>query len=299
MAYHDSWRERATSDPAATTLAATPAYVDLVALAFARPDLSYRGGLDLSGTGLDYRIDGATLRRAIALLRRRSPGVRVLVSVGGATYRAWDRLDVGAVARLVRDLGADGVDVDYETPDPGCARQSDGRIACRAAPAYLDDVARLRAALPRPAMLSVAAVSVGAYGEGALRDAKPSGGVYVGAMLDLFRSPVAADVDLVSLDAYDAGPSFDPLQAFRAYRAIWKGPLLVGTEVRLQGSDGPIYDAAGAQALAHAVARDPKGGIMVYPMLQAPYGYAASPAHPDGATLLRAACLGLGRRDCR
>lgn len=299
MAYHDSWRERAGVSAEATTLAGLPGYVDITALSFVKPDLRYRGDLDLSATGFDYRIDGETLREAVALRKRRHPGARVLVSVGGAAYRNWDVLDVAAIGRLVRDLGADGVDVDYETPDPGCARDAGGRIACRVQAAYVGYIRRLRRELPRPYVLSVGAVSVGAYGEGAYRDATPTGGPYVGSMLGLLRDPAARLIDLISIDAYDAGDSFDPMTAFRAYRVWWKGPLLVGVEVRLPGGDGPFYSAAGAQALAHEVGRDPQGGVMVYPALERPNGFATSPAHPDGAGLLRAACLGMGRSDCR
>jgi chitinase len=297
MAYHDSWRERATEDPTQTTLAATPAYVDVLALAFVRPDLA-AADRGLAATGLDYRMDAPTLREAIALLKRRSPQTRVLLSVGGSAYRAWNRLNVPALAALVRSLGADGLDIDYETDDPGCARGPSGQIHCRVASAYVADVRRLRAALPRPYRLSVSAVSTGAYGEGAFHDAKPRGGRYVGCMLDLFRSPEAADVDQVVIQAYDAGPSFDPLQAFAAYRAVWKGPLLLGVEVRLQGSDGPNPDAAETEAIAHALKRDGAAGMMVYPMLEQPAGATVSPTHPNGIMLLQAACRGLGRKAC-
>ncbi|MGC1301765.1 MAG: hypothetical protein WA840_05255, partial [Caulobacteraceae bacterium] len=180
----------------------------------------------------------------------------------------------------------------------GCAAGSDGRIACRVGPAYVGYIRRLRQVLPRPYVLSVAAVSVGAYGEGAFRDAPPTGGVYVGAMLGLLRDAVAQSIDLISIDAYDAGPSFDPLAAFRAYRVWWNGPLLLGVEVRLQGGDGPYYSVQGVEALAREVARDPRGGIMVYPALEGPYGLTTSPVHPDGAMLLQAACLGMGRVGC-
>lgn len=54
------------------------------------------------------------VKGAIALLKRRNPRTRVLVSVGGATYTAWDRLNATAISAFVRQFGLDGVDVDYE-----------------------------------------------------------------------------------------------------------------------------------------------------------------------------------------
>lgn len=54
------------------------------------------------------------VKGAIALLKRRNPRTRVLVSVGGATYNGWNRLNATAIAAFVRVFGLDGVDVDYE-----------------------------------------------------------------------------------------------------------------------------------------------------------------------------------------
>jgi len=108
MIYHDSWWERPAGSGAALSLAAIPRTVDLVVLGFARPDLRYVGGLDLRGTGLEYRAPGAAVRDAVVLLRQRNPAVRVLLSVGGAAYTGWDRLDETAVGRLARDLASGG-----------------------------------------------------------------------------------------------------------------------------------------------------------------------------------------------
>src|SRR5690348_797853 len=85
VAYHDSWNETPAAVADAMTLASLPAYVSVVNLAFVRPDLVYRGKLDISQTGLEYNCTGQVLRDAIALLKARHPATRVLLSVGGAT----------------------------------------------------------------------------------------------------------------------------------------------------------------------------------------------------------------------
>ncbi len=61
-----------------------------------------------------HSSEPAVVKGAIALLKRHNPRTRVLVSVGGATYTAWDRLNATAIASFVRQFGLDGVDVDYE-----------------------------------------------------------------------------------------------------------------------------------------------------------------------------------------
>lgn len=280
MIYHDSWWERPAGSGAALSLAAIPRTVDLVVLGFARPDLRYVGGLDLRGTGLEYRAPGAAVRDAVVLLRQRNPAVRVLLSVGGAAYTGWDRLDETAVGRLARDLGLDGVDVDLEPPDPRCRPGP----ACGSDPAWRDAVRRLRAAMPRPALLAVAGWSVGAYGQGRWTDARPRS-PWTGSMVDLLRSPEAASIDLVSIDAYGAGPSYDPAEAFAAYRSLWPGPLLLGMEGPPASGNSPAATPADAARLARIARIDPRGGVMVYAWL----GRQAGDGAPSGEPLAAAA----------
>lgn len=297
LAYLTSWTEVATTDPAATRLARLPAYVTHVALGFAKPDLVYGGDLDLSRTGLLFPFSGQVLKEAISLLRRRHPAVRVLVSVGGWNHFAWDARDFSALARLVRDLGADGVDLDYETPDAGCIRTPAGRIACADDARAIAVLSDLRRALPRPLVVTVAGWSVGAYGEGAFATAEPRYGPYVGMMLGLLRSPEARGIDLVSIMAYDAGPAFRPEQAFRAYRQYWKGPLALGIQVLPSEAGGPRFTVERTAQLLGDLSGDPKAGAMLYAIGLEPPG-PPGPDNPGYRSLALAICVSLGLADC-
>lgn len=291
VAYHDSWDETATTSADTMTLASLPAYISVVALAFVRPDLVYRGNLDISQTGLEYRSSGQVLHDAIALLKSRHPGTRVLLSVGGAVYTQWSALDVDALARLTHDLGADGIDIDFEFRQPGCTATVGGQIHCQTDAILGRIVRELRTALPRPALLTAAVWSVGAYGEGDFRLAQPLSR-YTGFMLGLLHSPIVSDLDLLSIQAYDAGPQFDPLQAWRAYRALWNGPLALGVAVQRDGGAGPFPTVPEVDALARTVASDPLGGMMIYPVLGIPDGR-GSANRPDGFGLAKAMCRGM------
>lgn len=295
VAYHASWYEVAAAAPEQTTLARLPGYLTHVALSFVKPDLVYAGGLDLAQTGLQYPYPGAVLKDAIALLKQRQPELRVLLSVGGATYHGWDRLDEAALARLVRDLGADGVDIDFEPTDPRCMPVA-GRMRCADDALWVSLVQRLRAALPRPYTLSVAGWSVGAYGEGAFSDARPRS-AWTGSMLALLRSPVAAELDLVSIMSYDAGPAYRPDQAFRAYRALWKGPLALGIAVLPASNGGPRFTIDYTARTLDAVRADPRGGAMLYALNEVPPGK-PGPDNPDYRSLAALICLTLGRPGC-
>jgi hypothetical protein len=295
VVYHDSWDEIAAAGPAATSIAALPGYLGVVDLAFARPDLRYDGDLDLSGTGLEYHYSGTILRDSIALLKRRQPRTRVLLSIGGAAYHTWSGLNEAAIARLVHDLDADGVDIDYEPAHPGCAAGPDQDIHCRTDAVWQTLIRRFRTVLPRPALLTAAVWSVGAYGEGAFRESQPRSR-YTGFMLSVLRSPAASQLDLLSIDAYDAGPDYRPLEAFRAYRTVWHGPLALGLEVRRRGGSGPFFSPAQAETLAHTVARN-GGDMMLYPLLAVPEGV-KNPAAEDGRALSMAMCRGLDLNGC-
>lgn len=41
------------------------------------------------------------------------------MAVGGATYTAFDKMNVAGIAKFVAEFGLDGVDLDYEPLDPG------------------------------------------------------------------------------------------------------------------------------------------------------------------------------------
>ena len=188
IAYQDSWNDVPVASAADSTLATLPDYISVIDLAFANPALIYPGDLNLSQTGLQYRVPGWFLRDAIALLKTRNPHIKVLLSVGGAAYTDWQNLNEAAVVHLVGDLGADGVDIDFEPQHPGCAAAKDAHVQCATDPLWGQLVERFRAVLPRPAVLTAAVWSVGAYGEGAFRDARPPSR-YTGLMLHFLYLP--------------------------------------------------------------------------------------------------------------
>jgi len=300
MGYYESWAELPVAVAQATRLANLPAYLDIVALGFVRPDAAYDGGSSLQGTGLQVPFDVPILRQAVAALKQRNPAARVILSVGGATYTPyWKDYDPGSIARLVSVLGLDGIDLDYEPTAPLCRPgevQGRGTMVCATDAAWGDLIRRTRAALPRPALLTVPGWSVGAYGAGAFRDDPPSS-PYTGSMLWLGRIPEAREVDLVSIMAYEAGSQFDPLRSFAAYRAVWPGPLLLGVRAPAGGPQDPAASVATLERWTKAIAADPLGGLMIYASTgEAPGG--ATLAVPDGALAGRAICAALGRAGC-
>lgn len=292
LAYHASWYEVAAPRAEDTTIARLPSYITHLALAFAKPDAAYGGGLDLSGSGLQYPYSGEVLKRAVALLKGRNPQTKVILAVGGSGYPGWKQLDERSIARLVADLGLDGVDVDFEPLDPRCAAGPDGRIGCLSDGDWVTYVDRMRAALPRPLLLSVPGWSVGAYGEGEFAAALPRS-PWAGVMLNLLRSPSAAGIDLVSIMAYEAGPQFRPATAFRAYRSYWNGPLALGLPVVSTNDSLPALTAK----ILDTVALRPRAGAMLYALQVSPPGR-IGPDNPDARMLAQRICIALNGEGC-
>lgn len=291
MGFYETWSEPENQPAEKTRFANLPAGVDIVALAFAKPDLDFAGGTDLKGTGLEVPFDATAMAKAIALYRQRSPGARILLSLGGETYDRWDRYDPAAAARLVAALGLDGVDIDYEPANPGCWTAS-GTIRCESDTVWRDIIVKTRAHFPRPMLVTLPAWSVGAYGTGRFADAVPATR-HTGSMLWLGRDPIAREVDLVAIMAYGAGPRFDPLQAFDAYRTIWPGRLLIGERVGEEGSGGPAITEGPLREHATRMTKDPLAGIMLYTLLPKADGDAL-----DGAKAVSIVCDVWQRRDC-
>jgi hypothetical protein len=302
MAYFGSWAEQPAEIALATRIATLPAYLDIVVLGFARPDARFDESRpdDLSLTGLQTPYGGRILAGAVAALHERHPSMRVVLAIGGSAYAAlWDKYDPAAIARLVRALGLDGVDLDYEPAWPGCGPAQIGggaSIRCQSDARWVDFIERTRAVLPRPALLTVPGWSTGAYGAGAFSADKPAGR-YAGSMLWLGREPAARQIDLISVMAYEAGPAFDPARALAAYRSIWAGPLLLGAMVPPDGSGGPEYSVPVLTRYAASQRDERLGGVMLYSIEQAPPG-SPSPARPNGEAAAVAICRGLGRPGC-
>jgi len=230
VGYFESWSD-AAARAADTQLSRIAAYVSIVDLGFMRPDAVYKDGYALDGTGLEFRYSGRVLLGALAELRRRHPATRIMLGVGGSAYLNWDRLDPDAIRRFVQDFGLDGVDIDYEPKEPGCAVRTDKDIACRSDRETIRIVEALRAALPRPLLLSMSVAHVGAYYPGRWQQEMPPGSRYNGVA----RQPLAAaalrnGLDFINLMAYDAGGDYHPLAAFAAYRALFPGPIAIGVE---------------------------------------------------------------------
>jgi len=301
VAYYQSWSGSWASEGKNHSLANLPPYITTVLLSFVRPEASYRSGQNSwVGTGMDFSADFHVVRDAIRSLKHKNPGTKVLLSIGGATYVNWRQANAGAIAALVRDLGADGADLDYE-PTEGVCSWGTGGNSCPGDQEFISLIRQFRAALPRPYLLTTAAWSTGAFGPGQYAASRFAGNL-VGANFGLYVNPlkeVGQDFDAVYIMSYDAGgpaapagnaTGYDPKLAFDAYRAIYQGPLMLGVEVPPEAWGGHVSTPQEAQDRAQYVIDHGGNGMMIWSIQKS--------GHPSASAFVQAMCTTLQLPRC-
>lgn len=277
-AYYQTWSAEVGPTSLDETLVNLPDGLTEVLLAFVRPDIAYAGDLDLRNTGLEVPYSGSVLKASLAALKARLPGIKILISIGGEQYTNWDKLDREAIKRFVRDFELDGVDLDFEPASPKCQNRT-GRVSCESDSTLFEVVKSARSALPRPYMLWLTATSTGAYGEGARRAQPPTGSPSYGAFVPLLRDRrYSAMLDTINIMAYDAGPTFRPLEAYAAYRSYFPGSILIGLTSPPEAWGGHEYSVAEAVGTIKAAMERGAGGAVVFAIGKQP------PSHPSPVT---------------
>lgn len=253
-----------------------PNYITHLNLAFVRPDTNYQAGsyaFDQSVAGFEF-VEGAAsntgqrtftaqqaqdLRNMISALKAR--GTQVWLSVGGWTYSQgsqWSNFNAPRVVALARDLGASGIDIDWESSGSNCNKQVDASFSCTKDAEVADIIDSLYNEIQaRNANLgiSIAGWSTGAYyvagtpfAEGKVQWGSPFGGTMYRVVKDHGNK-----INFINLMSYDAGAYYDPREGYEAYRAIYNGPINMGMEIAPEGAGdsmlkinapaGTVYDA--------------------------------------------------------
>lgn len=215
--YFQSWSSKWSS----TKLDLEDTDGDIIYLSFVNPSCSYRSGqLSFGGTGLDFSSDFVVVQNAILQLKLKKK--IVMLSVGGATY-SFQNLNVSSVVALAKDLGCDGIDIDWEPT----SKESESMTS------IIREFAKQKFGY-----LSAAVFSVGAYGEGQWLNSQPQGmynGINRKGLIE-----AGDELDWINIMAYDASDAFNPTEAFMAYKSIFKNPIHLGFQVGQQAWGGSL-----------------------------------------------------------
>jgi chitinase len=272
IGYASSWNTSIND----LTTANIPSYYTHLNLAFVRPDMAYtRGSLafDQEVAGFEF-YEGATtnsgqkkftaaqsqtLINNIKSLRAR--GTQVWISVGGWSYSQgsqWSNFNAAHVLDLAQDLGADGVDIDWESSGSSCNKLEAAQFSCSKDGEIANIITSLDSAIRSRGIkmgISIAGWSTGAYyvkgtpfEEGKMQWGSPFGGT----MYSVVKNH-GAKLHHINLMSYDGGDYYDPREGYESYRAIYSGPIAMGLEIapegaggatlRLNADSGAVYDA--------------------------------------------------------
>ena len=284
VGYFETWEATATWESATYSIAAVPAYVNIMPLAFAMPNSTYvAGSYNFAAAGLGISASPKVALGAIKIAQ--SKGQKVLLSVGGATYQNFANLNVPATIALVNDLGLDGIDIDFEPSSGSCSNLNTTQISCPTDSQLISIIKQFRTALNqlgqtngKKMYLSAAVWSIGAYGTSSYPTTKYGP---VGSNSGIWINPlkqVGTDFDYLFLMSYDAGvytptgttcPSsaaacYDPQAALAAYQSLYSGPVFQGIEVPPEAWGGNVSTPASDLALAAADSKNGGAGIMIW-----------------------------------
>lgn len=240
--FFQTWSSRWASSSSDLDLGKINKPIDVVYLAFARPQSTYvLGQKTFASTGMDFSSDFDTVRGAIEILH--SKNISTFISVGGATY-PFDNYNAKAAAELCEDLNCDGIDIDWE-PIGGFSQND-----------QLASIIRDYKGAIGPKKLVVTGWSTGAY--------PPNGDVYQGMNIYGLQQ-YGGYVDWVNIMAYDAGTSYDPTAALLSYRKIYNGPLNLGFQVGPQSWGGAILTPQQAIDWSQfTINENPSNGVFIW-----------------------------------
>lgn len=282
--YLESWACAWQANAVQHCIANIPAYINTIFLSFVRPDLQYTKG-SLAGTGMDFSADFKVVRDAIRLAQGK--GQNVILSIGGATYHSWENINVEGIKALAADLNVSGLDIDWEG-DQTCAWGSGG-TSCPKDQEIISIIRRLRAAMPRPSLLTAAVWSTGALTDPSKVKPNLIGGNF-GSWVNPLRA-AGSDLDKIMVMSYDCGgpnaplgnpTGCDPKVLTEAYKALYKGVVIPGQEGGVHAWGNHINTPAETSDLAKT------------------YGRVFFWAWHKGGTreLITAACKALGKSGC-
>jgi chitinase len=256
--YFPTWYENQNASSVKNAkLAHVSSSVNVLNISFILPGAVYKGDGDLSETGLDY--DSDLFKASLAKLKSRNHALKVLLSVGG--FKAdWSKINADDIARMVKDYKLDGVDIDYEPIFPICLSVI-GIDHCITDGKYEKIIKTLRAALPRPLILSAAVWGTGAYG-GDQRGQGPHS-QYSGELVHVLKD-VGGYLDLINIMAYNCTPKLKPMDSLKAYQELFDGAITVGVQTPPEWG-GHVLSVAELHDIGAAAADDQAAGIMIWP----------------------------------
>lgn len=208
--WEDYWADKVEDCALAKIEGATHVF-----LSFVYPNCGYKKSQGTwYDTGLEFTCDFQIIRQSIKRLQSR--GIKVILSVGGASYISWEKFNPLSIALLCYDLEADGFDLDYEP------------INYFEKELFIECIKKMK-----PFCVSGQTLSIAGFAGGCLT---PEQQPYRGTLIPVLEECKNL-LDFVNIMNYDAGKDWDYHAAYRSYEEVVdrKTPLNWGLQVGKQG----------------------------------------------------------------
>ena len=214
---------------------------------------------------------------------------------------------IQGILKYVEQYDLDGIDLDYEN-SPGCYLSgnkpvcSTDTVLTNLITDFGQALAKFNEGRQKKILLTAAPFSVGAYYYGDYVNAKPQGqynGMWVNPLM-----AAGQYLDILNIMSYDAGPytfrdtrgsssgDYNPLEAYKAYRAIYKGILNIGIEVPPEAWGGNVVTSDHIKQIAAGLDKSSDDGLFVW-SIQKPSGGSLSVSG-----IIEQMCSELGKTDC-
>lgn len=195
---------------------------------------------------------------------------------------------MNAIVKFVNEFGLDGVDIDFEPSNPSC-QVSATAVSCTTDDLFTSVVRQMREALPRPKLLTCAVFSVGAYGLGEWANAQPPS-QYTGVSINMLNA-VGSQLDQLNVMSYDAGTTYNPVEALEAYSYYFSGPVTLGVEVPPEAWGGSVLTLEDLNQLTSAVVSRGTAGMMLWSIQKQSSGITPT-------QVSQTICTNLGLQEC-
>ena len=292
--YYQSWSPKYTVNASNLSLTNLPRYIKRVFLSFVDPNTTYVAGSNtFAGTGLEFTgtVEFNVVKQSLNLLRQRNPNVKVLLSVGGASYN-FKTVAPKSLIALMMDLTADGLDLDYEDW-PDCSGMDTPNLKCGTDEPIIKLIQDVKSLLPAGKLLTFAAFSIGAYGTTNFPSNHPDylpAGQNTGRLVNPFKK-AGHLLDEVYIMSYDASNIFKPQSAFLAFKDLIKdaSKLYLGFEIPPEAWGGHVLTVDEAINDATFVLKQGGGGVFFWAIQKAP---------ELGSQIMGKVCELYGLEDC-
>ena len=186
---------------------------------------------------------------------------------------------IQGILKFIDQYDLDGIDLDYEN-EPGCQLQgsapkcSTDQVLTHLIEDFGNALKAHNASRNKKILLTAAPFSVGAYYNGEYTSAKPQS-----SHSGMWVNPLKAaghHLDILNIMSYDAGPYtfqdtrntwsqvYNPVEAYRAYKAIFKGVINIGIESPPEAWGGNVVESQHIKQIAAAVDKNSGDGLFIW-----------------------------------